>query len=1405
MKLPIFTCLCFLIAASAMCQQIQKENLKWFAAGSGSMATLDRATNTPRLLRFPAGKGYKLSGATAKEKAFTFLKQNPGVYAIRQGKDSFLMQKDETDSHGLKHVTLQQYFEGIPVFDGSLKFHFNSNSELTTVNGNFIKIDNLNTIPAISQEDASREAIRIVAKQKSVKSSKSLSVFKSALMIFQKGLLQGKQGPKHLVYEIEVRDHAGIREFVYMDAHSKKKVGQYTGIHYLHRAVYDSFLYESNLIWDEGNAYPGKLNENQQYQVEITRQVYNMMKNAFDYTSFDNKDAVMNIVSNEEIEEHQPYWNGESIVLYPFTASDDIVAHEWAHGYIENTSGLTSFGESGNINESFADIWGETLDQINDYMDEEENNSVRTGCQSSTRWIVGERSGMFHYLHDMWDPNCKGYPGKISDQEYLCNTATEFGDYVNSGIVNHAYALLVDGGYYNGHAIKGIGLTKAAHIFWHAQANYMTQTTNFAELADYLEAAANDLVGKNLKKLSTANSVSGLSGHVISPSDIAELVKVIAAVELKGDINCPYPFPLFTPVSVLCVGGSPENAMFNEDFESGLDGWTLSNASNSKEWVSNNWTSIHPLPGKRTGYAAYATSRTESCGASGSLTLTSPVISIPAERAGPFHLAFDHYFTTSVFDDGCNIKYRINGGGWNLVPASAFTDNPYNVLEDFTYFSNEHPLYGEPVFSGDSEGSNDDGWGQSRIDLSAIGLHAGENIQFQWVLGVEEGCGGLNGWYIDDVKGYSCSVPAVQFAAASLTVRENEAVEGKATSTFPCLDYVEKKITLKINEVPTAPVAVKLIAVSGNATIGSNADFTTGPLDFFLQPGKLSHDVTVRVYNDPDHEGDETFKFAFSATGGGALYENYNQELTLTILDDDFLPDAEPAILPSADFNNEEIPLGWKIIDGPRIPFTWALATGLPLDPDGVPHLFIYGIFEDIGGIILPEEQPVKTSFESATFDAVGFKDLHISFIEEYMHSTNAKANVDVWDGEIWQNVMKHTEDSGTNENPASVNIPIPELYASHNMKIRFTYENKAYAYWGIDNIKITGTRKEAPVASVVTAAPASEYLGAHATVYFNDPATGELMVKIKNLSDHDYGCTTVAIDREGPDETDWVGDYHITKKTFNVVPSHNNLYGSFEITLYYNAFELTAFNDSRIKSMGKSPGGISPANEAANSELGLVTIAAYGSDYAFTSTFNSGFSGFGLSDAPVGPLPVTLSLFEGRHTVEGNLLNWKTSTEQNNAYFELDRSSDGIHFNLLGRVEGNGYSEVESSYTFIDSSCPAGISYYRLRQVDTDGKSALSRIISINALTAQEPKFYPNPVQSQLTLEIPDNALQSVDIKIFNSSGHVVLTKMNADKKNNGFGVDLSHLPFGIYQVVMTGKTGLSENRIYHYTIMKL
>jgi len=111
------------------------------------------------------------------------------------------------------------------------------------------------------------------------------------------------------------------------------------------------------------------------------------------------------------------------------------------------------------------------------------------------------------------EPTCYGNAGKVSDAQYTCSTGDGGGVHSNSGVPNHAYALLVDGGTYNGQTIAAIGLTKAAHIYFRAMSVYQGPASDFADHADALEQSCSDLIGANLADLSTGTP-SGQSSHL---------------------------------------------------------------------------------------------------------------------------------------------------------------------------------------------------------------------------------------------------------------------------------------------------------------------------------------------------------------------------------------------------------------------------------------------------------------------------------------------------------------------------------------------------------------------------------------------------------------------------------------------------------------------------------------------------------------------------------------------------------------------------------------------------------------------------------------------------------------------------------------------------------------------------
>ncbi|CAG5069991.1 hypothetical protein DYBT9623_02731 [Dyadobacter sp. CECT 9623] len=1386
MKHPIllipFLLFCLQFASA---QNSKQRDIEAFISQTGAIATTDKATNSLNYLRFPIGKALNLEGATPEQKALFFLTKYSTLFEINPVEGSYKVKESKRDNYGLDHVVLQQFHDRVPVYDGVLKFHFDKNGDLTSLNGNFIIADRLDVTPSISAEEARQTAVKLVTGQKMGKFTAPLKINKTTLFVFQKGLAQGYKGPLSLVYEVEVRNDADVREFLFIDAHTKKLVEQFTGMHSIDRKLYEISVSDPNLKWKEtdgiGGAKYNALDQWQKSEIDVAGHIYNLMKNSFGYNSYNGAGASMVTVhNNPTINCPNANWNGVTANFCTDVAADDVVAHEWAHAYTEYTSGLIYAWQAGAINEAYSDIWGETVDQLNTYFDNAESNLLRNACASSQKWQIGEQANAFGgVIRDMWDPTCSGDPGKVSDSQFWCSDEDAGGVHVNSGILNHAYALLVDGGVYNGQIIQGLGLTKAAHIFWHAQESYLIATTNFAAQADILEASATELIDIDLPKLSTELASGGLSGIKITATDLVELSNVIAAVEMRAQNGCGFE-TLFKQVDELCSGALPENAFFYEGFENGIGAWTLSTASAYGGWTSNLWKITNTPPDGKNGKVIFLRNINSNCKNNfqrGATRITSPEIDIPAEAVGPFLLAFDHYVSLEPGWDGGIVSYKIGAGAWQTIPKSAFIDNGYNMSLWIT---------GQEVFSYGNEGSVTSDWGQSRINLSTLGLTAGQSIQLQWEVHTD-GCDGWDGWFVDDIRVYSCTIPSVQFAETSSYVNEGEAnISNSELNT--CLPFFEKAITVRVNKAPSQPVTVTFNAPSGTAIKGVTADYSVTPDSFVLQAGELSKDVLVRIYNDAYVEGNESIILSYtisSPEGGNAIPESFNQQHILTIADDDIVPGTIQSIIISENFDSHLLPAGWKAsgcCNG--YPEIWGIVDWGPqysIYPAGPPMLAVSSTDWNI---------VTDRNVETAAFNSIEMTSITLSFSQYLEISPNdflEQALVEVWDGASWHNLLTQDQASGTLgywKLPSNINISIPIAYANPAMKIRFRYIANFDYWWMIDNVQVTATYKPG-IQSSVSTIPDSQYLGPNSTIYFRDPQSGDVIAKVKNLTTHDYGCTSVEVDRAGVDKTAWVGGYNITNKTFKVTPTNNDPSGNYEITLYYKASELVTFNGNKIKSMGKSEGSVAEAT-LTNSTSAAVSLTMINSDFAYTASFKGGFSGFGLTDAPAGgALPVTLSKFEGNNTDEGNVLFWETSSEVNNDYFIIERSTDGKGFNEISKVEGIGSSRITNKYSFTDRSFTKELNYYRLKQVDKDNTFAYSRIIAIKSSEINGVKFFPNPVQTTLSLEIPEDT-EVCHLTVVNSAGQIVIDDKEVKSQNGKIIANVSNLPTGIYQVIV-------------------
>jgi len=720
-------------------QKNRVQSLNEFKNNTGAIISTNNSFGTADFVRFSPEKSLSLQGNTIRDKATNFLNQYKSIYGLESIENSLKYSETRIDNYGLQHVIFKQEYHDVPVFDGELRFHFDTNNKLSSVNGNVLPDIQLNATARFSASEASNLAIDLINKQGINHSGSSLFVYSNKLYVFSKGLVKGYVTSYHLAHEVEVRNEVDVREFLYIDAHTGKLVEQFTGMaHAIDRVLYDGNT--SNQIWQEGDAYPGTLDQFEQNALEASEHTYNFFNNAFGFVSYDGADAQMRTINNDEnfINANRcpnASWNGVTTNYCPNTAADDVIAHEWGHAYTQFTSGLIYAWQSGALNEAYSDIWGETIDLINNYEDADEDLSLRTSCASSDRWRMGEDATSFAApIRDMWDPTCNNDPGKVTDTQYDCDTdqSDNGGVHTNSGVPNRAYVLLVDGGTFNGETVASIGFTKAAHIFWRAQSVYLTPSSNFTDFADAIEASCIDLTGIDLEGLSTGAAV-GPSGEIITAGDLQEVIKAINAVELRTEPTaCNYQ-PILDATAELCEAAT-SNPLFFEDWESGLGSWTVEQVpTNPGTWESRDWILDASLPSNRVGTGVFGTDPVNGdCNTdlqNGIIRLQSPVITIPDINTGTFDMAFNHYIATEPSWDGGNIKYSLDGGTWTILPSTAFTDNAYNgVINN----PNDNPLAGEEAFTGTDEGSVSGSWGQSIINLSSIGVVANSTIQFRW-------------------------------------------------------------------------------------------------------------------------------------------------------------------------------------------------------------------------------------------------------------------------------------------------------------------------------------------------------------------------------------------------------------------------------------------------------------------------------------------------------------------------------------------------------------------------------------------------------------------------------------------------------------------------------------------------
>lgn len=450
--------------------------------------------------------------------------------------------------------------------------------------------------------------------------------------------------------------------------------------------------------------------------------------------SINNGGMIIKSIVHYRTDYDNAFWSGQQIVYgdkYGFPLADDVVAHELTHGVTEHESNLFYYYQSGAINESFSDLWGEYYDQSNGLGND----------AASVKWLIGEDVTGVGAIRSMSNPPKFNDPDKMTSKLYYKGDGDNGGVHTNSGINNKAVYLMVAGGSFNGKNVTALGWTKTAAIYYEVNTYLLTSGADYSDLYYAIQQACSSLVG--FKGITTSNC--------------AQVKNAIDAVQMNAQ-----PISKFNSHALVCGNAQPIHAAFMDDLENGASQWTLSGG----RWQYNSPYGSYAHSGVNFLYADdYPAKVTDT-------SAKLQAITVPPNAYLSFWHAFGFETASSQnpsYYDGGVIEYSINNGS-SWQDAGALMD--YNGYKASIYESGTNPLKGRKAFVSASHG-----YISTRLNLASL---AGKNVIFRWRMGLD-GTGYNWGWWVDDVQVYTCP-DAASLSSTSVAAQDGWVLESSETS-----------------------------------------------------------------------------------------------------------------------------------------------------------------------------------------------------------------------------------------------------------------------------------------------------------------------------------------------------------------------------------------------------------------------------------------------------------------------------------------------------------------------------------------------------------------------------------------------------------------------------------------------
>lgn len=706
----------------------------------------------------------------------------------------------------------QQLYRGVPVFGGNMVINqqfYSCRLFNYTVAGKASPNLNVDVTPTLSAEEAVQIAHQMVAKVHGQNAS-ILSTAEPSLWIYDERLFTSPALPAQLVWKVEVRGtgERPFHEVMLINAHNGKLAIRYDrldegwnlkpkdkkaiepsaqqsigekSIEALSGGIADWEVYGAGNNYDNtdnflvcDNSSPdcsGYSSASSSVGVNDADEAKQHLINTYNFfwtkvgrDSIDNAGMTLTAVVDygDAYEDSwwwwllaNAYWDGTQMTFSDLFTTDDVTAHELTHGVTQNTAGLYYIYQSGAINESISDVFGELVDLSY-------NSDRISGADTYYRWLVGEDIaaplGYLWVIRSMKNPPAYGDPDSMTSPKYY--KGPYGGVHTNSGVNNKAAYLMVEGGNFNYKTVSPLGIDKVAALYYKVLTTYLFPSANYYDLYLALNNAC--------QAMALVNEAGFTATDCQEVKDATEAVKMhIRPAAITGVMAPSCPPGLYYAQN-----------LFQDDFEGGFAQWV---GRVNKEGSYSTYTpdstvgiigdasnivlTLQGPPEVANGSISYAEE----------FVTTANPIGLPLNEK--IYLTFTHLYLFEAFHvgtikdnhDGGVVEYSLDNGATWLDMKPLFNGGVnYNgkISPEFVFpigpsLPNPNPLAGRLAFVANGRQTPT----RMRYNLTPL---AGQSILIRFHAGYDSYTDW--GWFIDDVDIHTCT-PAPPKPALKLPVQ----------------------------------------------------------------------------------------------------------------------------------------------------------------------------------------------------------------------------------------------------------------------------------------------------------------------------------------------------------------------------------------------------------------------------------------------------------------------------------------------------------------------------------------------------------------------------------------------------------------------------------------------------------